>query len=59
MMVCILLDFVVLVISVFIASKIDPVDPVLLIYRNGDRSTLSEYANNSLLYCDTCRSYVK
>ena len=58
MMICMLLDFIVLVISVVIASRIDPVDPILLMYRNGDRSGLRDYAD-ILLYCDTCRSYVK
>lgn len=41
MVALILLSFCCLVIATMITSKIDPVDPVLVEYRNGDRSKIS------------------
>ena len=31
-------DFLVLFVSGFLASKIDPADPIMLVYRNGDKN---------------------
>lgn len=36
-------DFLVLVLSTLVVSMIDPADPVLLIYRNGDKKEASRY----------------
>ena len=58
MIVLFVTDFCVLMVTSFLASKIDPVDPYLLIYRNGDRQEIIKYLD-SCLYCDTCHSYVK
>jgi palmitoyltransferase len=58
MMVLFLIDFCGLLVTACIASKTDPVDPMMLIFRNGDRQQIVNYLD-SCLYCDTCRSYVK
>lgn len=38
MTVIFMLDFTLLLISTFIASKTDPADPIMVTYRNGDKN---------------------
>lgn len=50
-------DLLVLAVSTYFSSKCDPVDPILLTYRNGNREEILPVINDCL-YCDTCNSYV-
>ena len=44
------IDFVIVLVTGLIASKIDPVDPIMLIYRNGDKNEIIQYLDQCL-YC--------
>ena len=45
-------------ITTFICSFMDPSDPTMMAYKNGERASLSDRLTE-LLYCDYCESYVE
>jgi hypothetical protein len=44
------IDFLTVVVTALIASKIDPADSIMLIYRNGDKNEIIKYLDQCL-YC--------
>ena len=54
----ILTAFCVMVLAAVKVSLIDPVDSILLEYRNGDQQKVISMLDHCL-YCDTCNSYVQ
>lgn len=50
MIVLFVIDFLIVLVSGTIASKIDPADPIMLIYRNGDKNEIIKYLDQCL-YC--------
>lgn len=54
----VLTPFCILVLAAFKTSSIDPVDEVLVEYRNGEQQKVMTNLD-SCLYCDICSSYVK
>jgi len=45
-----IIDFLIVLITGIFASKIDPADPIMLTYRNGDKNEIIKYLDQCL-YC--------